>query len=88
MNCPDCDESFPSESILHRHRVFEHAEKLEQETAERARALEPEDGRFTDDGFLKASNRRPERPPIFPAFGTLSDEMPPWERERIRCPDF
>lgn len=83
--CPDCTEEFPSDAILHRHRVFEHPDAVEREAAERAQAREQdaEDDRFTPDGFLKATNRRRGRPSLFPAFPAPEAEAPPWERERL-----
>lgn len=85
MSCPECGERFPSEAILHRHRVFEHPHAVERERAakEAAAAQERRDEEQTDDGFLRRASRRPERPSIFPSFRTTGQELPPWERERL-----
>jgi hypothetical protein len=87
MTCPDCGEEFPSDSILHRHRVVEHPESVEAEATERAaqKAVQDEDDRFTPDGFLKANHRRKNAPLLrhpFPDFPTgIVSPLPPWDVE-------
>jgi hypothetical protein len=93
MNCPDCNAPpFPSEAILARHREFEHPEAVaaELEAAEKTAAekklaaTEPENI-YTVDGFLKAANRRTERPSLLPPqlSDAPGDARPPWEREAL-----
>jgi hypothetical protein len=84
MTCPDCGEVFPSDSILHRHRLVEHAESVEGEATERAerKVVQEQDDRVTSDGFLKANHRRSERPSIFPEMPRAESPLAPWDQER------
>jgi glycerophosphoryl diester phosphodiesterase len=79
FRCSYCPEVFGHAGIAHRHEEWTHPEEVAaaKEAAAAERAAEKEaveqDDRFTKDGFLKATNRRTERPSIFP-------EMPPGEK--------
>jgi hypothetical protein len=93
--CPECNEPYPSESILLRHRQNDHPEEyaaaLEAEGSARAaqEAADHAEGRFTDDGFLRRIGAKRQTPPTDPStlLGGLFPSadpgaaLPPWDRE-------
>jgi hypothetical protein len=94
MICPECQEPYPSEAILLRHRQNDHPEEYAAETAGSAHAAQEaaltEEGRLTTkDGFLRRTGAKPDAPPTDSA--SLLDRLfhtpdpgaalPPWDQE-------
>ncbi len=91
LTCPHCDQPFPSEAILLRHRQEDHAEEEAAVAGSAVRAAEEaaaEEGRLTtDDGFLRRRGV-PQEPTDYlgSLFPKREQPLPPWERERLSGP--
>jgi hypothetical protein len=88
--CPECNEPYPSEAILLRHRQNDHPQEYAAalEAAEGSaraaqEAVQEEEGRFTSDGFLRRTGARREQVDYLGRlFPKPEQSLPPWERER------
>lgn len=91
LTCPYCNEPYPSEAILLRHRQEDHAEEVAAEgSAIRAaeETVATAEGRYTNDGFPRRTGAK-QAPPTDPAslLGGLFPSadpgaaLSPWDRE-------
>jgi hypothetical protein len=94
LTCPHCNEPFPSEAILLRHRQEDHAAEEAEAAGSSDRAakeaVRQEEGRLTPDGFLRRAGARREPTDYLGSLFPSCDPgaaLPPWERERLSGPD-